>query len=178
MREIWRPIKEFEDLYHISIFGDVKRIETISKNGTGNYRRKEHLLKQRINNKGYKMVDLYKENKRSQFLVHRLVAETFITNLNDLPCVNHKDENKTNNYVNNLEWCSQKYNMNYGTCPQKIGKANSKSVIQKTKENTFVKKYASIIEAQRQTGISNGSIGDCLHNRRKSAGGYLWEYAV
>lgn len=178
MREIWKPIKGFEDLYYVNNFGYIKRIATKSKSGTGNYVRKEHILSQRKNNKGYKMVDLYKDNKRYQLLVHRLVAEAFVKNPYNLPFVNHKDEDKTNNCSSNLEWCTQKYNMNYGTCPKRIGESNAMSVIQKTKDNIFVNEYYSIKEAERQTGISNGSIGDCLHNRRKSAGGYLWEYAL
>lgn len=178
MREIWKPILGFENLYVVSNLGKVKRLSTDSKKGSGNYARSEHLISQRENNNGYKMVDLYKENQRSQFLVHRLVTQAFIENPNGLPFVNHKDENPKNNRFDNLEWCTQKYNMNYGTCPKRIGESNSKKVIQKTKDNVFVKEYASIIEAERETGISNGCICDCLHNKRKSAGGFLWEYAI
>ena len=178
MGEIWRPIRNFEEFYFVSNFGRVKRISTKSKSGKGNYKREEHILSQRKSNKGYRIVDLYKENTRHQFLVHRLVAETFIENPHNLPCVNHKDECVDNNCKENLEWCTQKYNMNYGTCAERIGKANSKKVIQKTKDNLFVKEFCSIIEAERQTGISNGNIVECLHNKRKSAGGYLWEYEI
>lgn len=176
MREIWKPIIGFKNIYEISNLGNIKRLHTKKKKGTGNYERNEHLLKLRKNNKGYLMADLYKNNKRHQLLVHRLVAQAFCNNPNKYNIVNHKDENPLNNNAENLEWCTQKYNMNYGTLPQRIAKANSKGVIQKTKNNIFIKEYVSIIEAERQTGISNGSIGDCLHNRRKSAGGFLWEY--
>ena len=176
MREIFKDIKGFEGLYAVSNLGNVKRHTTEAKNGTGNYYRKEHLLKQRKNNKGYFSVDLYKNNVRHQCLVHRLVAEQFIGNPNNYPCVNHKDENNANNSADNLEWCTQKYNMNYGTCPERIGKANSKSVIQLDKEGNFVGKYISISCAERMTKISQGNIGDCLHGRRKTAGGYLWQY--
>ena len=126
--------------------------------------------------KGYFLVDLYKNNKRHQRLVHRLVSEAFIKNPDNLPCVNHKDENKANNRLDNLEWCTQKYNMNYGSCPERIGRANSKGVIQFDKEGNIVGKYSSIICAERMVKISQGSIGDCLHGRRKTAGGYLWQY--
>ena len=176
MREIFKDIKGFEGLYAVSNLGNVKRHTTEAKNGTGNYYRKEHLLSQRKNNKGYFSVDLFKNNVRHQYLVHRLVAEQFIGNPNNYPCVNHKDENNANNSADNLEWCTQKYNMNYGTCPERIGKANSKSVIQLDKEGNFVGKYISISCAEQMTKISQGSIGDCLHGRRKTAGGYLWQY--
>lgn len=176
MREIFKDIIGFEGLYAVSNLGNVKRHTTEAKSGTGNYYRKEHLLKQRKSNKGYFIVDLFKNNKRHQLLVHRLVAQAFIDNPNNHPCVNHIDENIENNSVNNLEWCTQKYNMNYGTCPERIGRANSKSVVQLDKEGNFVSKYISISCAERTTKISQGSIGDCLHGRRKTAGGYLWQY--
>jgi hypothetical protein len=176
MREIFKDIKGFEGLYAVSNLGNVKRHTTEAKNGTGNYYRKEHLLKQRKNNKGYFIVDLFKNNIRHQYLVHRLVAQEFIENINNYPCVNHIDENKENNNADNLEWCTQKYNMNYGTCAKKIAEANGKRIIQLDKSGNFVGKYISILCAERMTKISQGSIGDCLHGRRKTAGGYLWQY--
>lgn len=162
MREIWKPVDGFNGFYEVS---DLGRIRSTNR-----------LLKQRKNNKGYFMVDLYKNNLRNQYLVHRLVAFAFVDNPQNYPCVNHKDENRENNKADNLEWCTQKYNMNYGSCPQRIGKANGKGVIQYDKSGNVVGKYISIIFAERMTGISNGSIGDCLHGRRKTAGGYLWRY--
>lgn len=177
MREIWKDIKGFEGIYSVSNYGNVKRETTQRRNGTGNYARQEHILKQRINNKGYALVDLYKDNKRSQLLVHRLVAIAFLDNPFSYKVINHKDENPLNNKVENLEWCTQKYNMNYGTCPLKIGKANSKKVIQLGKSGSKIKEFPSIIEAERKTGISNGCIGEVLHGRRKTAGGYIWQYA-
>lgn len=176
MREIWKQIKGFEGLYSVSNIGNVKRNKTNGKAGTGNYTKEEYILKQRKNNAGYMIVDLFKHNKRNQMLVHRLVAMAFIDNPHNYKIVNHKDENPFNNCVENLEWCTQKYNMNYGTCPYRIGKANSKKVIQLNKNGILVKEFPSIIEAERQTGISNGCICEVLHGKRKSAGGYIWEY--
>ena len=178
MREIFKPVKEFEGLYSVSNFGNVKRESTKAKLGTGNYAREEHLIKQRKNNKGYLMVDLYKDGIRSQILVHRLVAQAFVPNPYSYTIVNHKDENKENNCADNLEWCTQKYNMNYGTVQKKIGTANSKRVTMFSKSYDEIETFNSIIDAERNTGISNGSIGDCLHGRRKTAGGYIWKYAV
>lgn len=177
MREIWRDIKGYDGLYQVSNFGKVKRLHTCKKQGTGNYERQEKILSQKINNKGYLLVDLYKNNKRKQLLVHRLVAQTFIPNLNNLPRVNHKDENKSNNKVKNLEWCSQKYNMNYGTCAERIGKLNSKPIIAIDK-NGSITKFQSSKEAERKLGVSSGNIYDCLYNKRnrKTAGGYKWQF--
>lgn len=177
MREIWKPIKEFEGIYSVSSLGNVRRDKTESKIGTGNYARQEHILKQRKNNKGYMVVDLYKNNKRYQILVHRLVAMAFIINPNNYDVVNHKDENPSNNKVDNLEWCTQKYNMNYGMCAKKIAKANSKKVFQYDKSGVFIKEYSSIIDAERETGISNGCICEVVKGKRKTAGGYIWQYA-
>ena len=105
--EIWKDIDGYEGLYKVSNLGRVKSL---------NYLRKG-IEKERIpnkNNSGYLIVGLHKDGKIKNFLIHRLVAEAFIENVNDLPQVNHKDENKLNNCVENLEWCSAKYNSNYG----------------------------------------------------------------
>jgi hypothetical protein len=177
MREVFKSAKGYEGIYSVSNLGRVKREKSVAKKGTGNYQRDEHIVKQRKNNKGYYVVDLYVCNVRHQVLVHRLVAQTFLKNPMLYPCVNHKDENPQNNCVENLEWCTQKYNMNYGTVKKRIAGSNGKKVVQYSRDGKQVAKYISIMDAQRKTGISNGSIGDCLHNRRKSAGGFLWEYA-
>lgn len=101
MKEIWRPISGYENLYNISNCGNVFSIKNNRK------------IKPTKNYKGYLMIGLCKNKKRKSCLVHRLVAEAFIDNTNNLPEVNHKDENPSNNTVSNLEWCTHKYNMNY-----------------------------------------------------------------
>ena len=103
MKEIWKNIMGFNG-YQVSNFGRVRSFKTYK------------ILKQTTNNKGYKTLGLCKKGKMRTFLVHRLVADAFIPNPDKLPCINHKDENPSNNYVSNLEWCDQKYNTNYGTC--------------------------------------------------------------
>lgn len=176
MREIWKPVKVFEGLYEVSNLGVLKRLSTALSVGTGNYPRKERIATISQNNKGYLKCDLWKNGKRYQKLVHRLVAQAFVPNPNNYPVVNHKDENKENNSADNLEWCNQKYNMNYGSCSNRIGKANSKKVVMLSKNHEKIETFDSIIGAERKTGISNGSIVDCLHGRRKTAGGYIWKY--
>lgn len=106
MEEIWKDIKDYEGLYQVSNLGRVKSLSNIKS-------KREKLLKLTLRTNGYYMVILYKNTKRAAKNVHRLVAETFIPNPDNLPQVNHKDEDKTNNCVGNLEWCDSKYNINY-----------------------------------------------------------------
>lgn len=109
MKEIWKPIRGYETLYEVSNFGKVKGIK------------RNKLLKPKISRDGYLRVGLRKPNEKQRwFFIHRLVAIAFIPNLNNYPQINHKDEVKTNNCVNNLEWCTAKYNCNYGTHIQRI----------------------------------------------------------
>ena len=111
MKEIWRDIKNYENLYQISNYGKVKSKEKYA----GHSLRKEKILKQYIDKDGYIKVILCKNNKTHFLSVHRLIAEAFIPNPDNLPQINHKDENKKNNKLSNLEWCTCKYNINYGT---------------------------------------------------------------
>lgn len=115
MEEIWKDIKGYEGKYQVSNYGSVK---TLNYRRTGTAR----LLIPK-NDKGYLAVGLYKNGKRKMFLIHRLVAEAFIPNPENLPQVNHIDEDKTNNYVENLEWCTQSYNNNYGTRLKRVSES-------------------------------------------------------
>lgn len=122
MQEIWKDIPGFENIYQVSNIGNVKTLDKYVNSSIKNnnkVKRKTKILKQ-YNKNGYLQVSLSKENKRYYFGVHRLVAMAFLPNTNNLPQVNHKDENKLNNKVDNLEWCSAKYNCNYGTRNSKI----------------------------------------------------------
>lgn len=171
-KEIWKPIKGYEN-YEVSTLGRVKSI--------GNDKmRKEKILKPADDGRGYLFVVLYKNGNKKPCKIHRLVAETFIPNTDNLPCINHKDENKSNNSVCNLEFCTYKYNTHYSrTWEKAIPKANEvrrKQVLQFTKDWSFVKEYESLSEAFRQTGISIGNISSCCNGRYKSAGGFIWKY--
>ena len=134
--------------------------------------------------KGYFIVGLYnKVSKRKIFFVHRLVALAFISNPDNLPLINHKDENPLNNNVGNLEWCSIKYNNTYGTRLERVSKKHlnrkdeSKSVKQYTKDGVFIREYPSMHEVKRQTGYDFSFISRCCRGRTKSAYGYIWRYA-
>ena len=166
MNEEWRDIKGYEGLYQVSNLGRVKSF---------NYRGHEGcigILTPRLDGKGYEMVALYKEGKVRNTKVHRLVAQAFIPNPNNYPQVNHKDENKTNNDVKNLEWCTNEYNHNYGTRNERVGKSLSKKVICITTGEIF----NSMREACRKYNIHTGSMTECCQGKRKTAGGYKWKY--
>ena len=115
--EIWKDIEGYEGLYQISSYGRIKSL----RDHHGNYR--EKILKQGTRKDGYKNTALSKDGKLKTYSVHRLVAAAFLDNPNNYPCVNHKDEQKYNNYVENLEWCTSKYNCNYGTKSERQSKA-------------------------------------------------------
>lgn len=110
-KEIWKDIKGYEGLYQISNFGNVKSLPKCA----GRSKRKEKLITAHLDKDGYLRVSLCKNNKVSYKGIHKLIAEAFIPNLNNYNQINHKDENKVNNNIDNLEWCDCKYNINYGT---------------------------------------------------------------
>ena len=182
-KEIWRPVKGFEGLYEVSNCGRVKRL--ISRGKTVN-----KILKQWIRNVYY-AVALRKDKKTKVYSVHRLVAEAFIPNPDNLPCVNHKDENKVNNCVDNLEWCTNKYNQNYGTLPQRRSKFNAKQVASMDDNGNIIEIFSSIMEVEkilksRGIAVNFGNIAKvcrkekCMKNgkwyERRKAGGYHWEF--
>lgn len=127
MEEIWKDIPNFEGFYQVSNLGNIRSVTRKAKVKilNNNYRTiKGQLISPAKTRDGYLKVSLSKEHKRYYFKVHRLVALTFIPNPNNLPCINHIDENKLNNNANNLEWCSIQYNCNYGTRNLRIANAN------------------------------------------------------
>jgi hypothetical protein len=135
------------------------------------------VLPQRTEKQGYKNVTLHKDGKNHTLKVHRLVAMAFIPNPNNYPQVNHKDEDKANNCVENLEWCTAKYNSNYGTRVERHKRLVGKKVRQIDPEiGICIETYFSMGEASEKTGIDRGSINNCCLGNRKSAGGYKWEY--
>ena len=164
-KEIWKDIKDYEGLYQVSNFGRVKSIRF----------GKERILKSGTNNWGYLFVKLCKNGKIKPFLVHRLVAEAFLPNTDNLPCVNHKDENKQNNNVNNLEWCDVKYNNTYGTRTEKSSKKCSKPVLQYTLDGVFIREWKSTAECGRN-GFNQGNVAACCRGERKTYKGFIWRY--
>lgn len=167
--EEWRDIKGYEGLYQVSDQGRVKSL---------NYKltEKEKILKPIKNIRGYWKVNLSKNGKQKTYFIHRIVAQVFIPNPKNMPEINHKNEDKSNNTASNLEWCDRKYNINYGTHNQRAAEARYKKVLQFTKTGIFIKEYPSIKVAERQTGVNDGSISACCLGKYKSAGGFVWKY--
>lgn len=185
MEEVWKPIKGYEGIYEVSSYGRVRsleRIDTRPNPRTGkamNFTTKQRIITNRNHPKGYKTVLLRKGGSSEQFLLHRLVARAFIPNPQNLPCVNHKDEDKTNNRADNLEWCSQQYNVNYGTGVERMKKSIHKKLRkfgQYDMDGNLIATFTTSSEASRQTGISRSAISLALIGRNASSGGYRWKY--
>lgn len=165
--EIWKDIEGYEGLYQVSSEGMVK---SLNYNRTG----EERILKSGKDKDGYLYVILYKEGNTKTFSVHRLVAQAFLNNPDNLQQVNHIDENPTNNSVDNLEWCTAKYNVNYGTRTEKT----QKPILQFSKTGEFIRKWESGTQVERELGIDNSSIAKCCKGKQKTAGNFRWCYAV
>lgn len=187
MQEIWKDIKDYEGLYQISNLGNVKVLDRKIKNNYNYFVRKEKILKLCVSKKdGYVYVCLTKNNKGKTVKVHRLVAKAFIPNPNNLPQVNHKDEDKTNNCVDNLEWCTSLYNNNYGTRNNKLYNKTSFKKGYKPKSCKKIEKYSfdgilldtyfSIREAGRKNNFSASSIYRCCEGKIKCRN-FIWKYA-
>lgn len=184
MNEIWKDIKGYENCYQVSNLGNVRSVSRViqSKNGHGimecTFQGK--ILSLGLNKKGYLSVGLSKNGKGKTYRVHRLVAEAFIPNPMNLPQVNHKDENTANNRVENLEWCTNKYNINYGNWKKHQSEIRinhprySKRVKQIDEDGNVIMIFPSISEAKRITGISH--IGTVANGKRNTSGGYRWEF--
>ena len=168
--EEWKPIPGYEGKYEVSSYGRVKSYQ-LDSNG--------RILSPGNSGNGYKIVILCKDKKRKNYMIHRLVAEAFIPNPSKFPQVNHKDENKQNNYVENLEWCNSIYNNRYGTRLQKVAEKLGKSILQLDKQGNIIKEWPSISKASKCLSVSGRShITDCLKGRCKTALGYMWKYAA
>ena len=153
--EEWKDIKDFECLYMVSNYGRIKGIK------------RNNILREGYNQKGYSQVCLTKYNKKKTYKVHRLVAQAFIPNPSNLPEVNHKDKNKKNNNKSNLEWCTCDYNINYSL---------SKKVAQYDEQDRFIKAWESISNIVKENNYSSTFISRCCKNKCKTAYGYKWKY--
>lgn len=183
MNEIWKPISGYEGRYEISNMGRVRTIAQQNRWGETLYPLSTPIYNKASRVNGHLTVVLTKNKVRKTHLVHRLVALAFIPNPYNLPIVNHKDENPENNAVSNLEWCTRKYNNSYGTVRerQKVSHINhpllSTPVIC-LKNGIVLTEYPSMKEAERQTGCHQTHIMACCQGKRKTTGGFEWQYKI
>ena len=156
-----KDIVGYEGLYAVTSCGKV-----------WGYKRQK-FLKPQTDKNGYLRVGLHKDGKTKKYYIHRLVAEAYIPNPDNLPQVNHKDENKENNCLQNLEWCDPKYNINYGTRTDKVASSNKKPILQFTLDGEFVREWPSTTDVGKEfiKGINH-----CLRGRNKTAYNYIWKY--
>ena len=155
--EEFRDIPGYEGMYEVSNLGRVKNVET------------GRILKPGKDSRGYLQAGLYKNGIVRKFLIHRLVAQSFIQNPNNYPEINHRDEDKTNNAVSNLEWCTRDYNNNYSL---------AKPVLQYDLLGNLIKEWPSASKVEEELGIWQTSISACCVGRTgyNSAGGYTWKF--
>lgn len=177
-KEIWKDVKGYEGEYQVSNLGKVKNIK------------KDNIIKGTINKNGYIYVDLWKNNKRHKKTIHRLVAENFLNNINNYTDVNHKDGNKQNNKLSNLEFCTRSYNIKEAyrlglkkkvyPMMNKKGKycPNSKKVIQYDLQGNIIKIWDSMMDIERELKIHHSNISACCLKveHHKTIKGYKWGF--
>lgn len=168
--EEWKDIKGYEGLYQISNRG---RVKSLGNNKT----RKEKILSLKPGNNGYIRVYLCRKREKTKpFLVHRLVAQAFLPNPDNLPVVNHKDENKLNNNVENLEWCTYQYNNTYGTKIEKARKKRKGKKILCVETNEIFNGSKDVIDKMFNGKGHRSTISACCLGKRKSAFKYHFKY--
>ena len=171
--EIWKDIKGFEGLYQVSNFGRIKSLERINVLGR---RVKERILKPKINSCGYYQAQLCKNSKVRHYMVHRLVYEAFNGQIPENMQVNHINEIKADNRLENLNLMTPKENTNFGTGIERRAKKRSKVVLQFDLNDKLIKEYQSAHQVERETGFGNSYIVKCCKGNRKQAYGFKWKY--
>lgn len=184
MTEIWKDIEGYEGIYQVSNLGRVRSLDRIIIYSSGQVVPfKGKVLSNIKNQLGYHKVNLRVNGGIKTVCVHRLVAKAFIPNPDNLPFINHKDENPSNNRVDNLEWCTPKYNNSYGTRLQRLSKTKtngvtSKKVYQYTLDGELVNVWPSLNEINRTKGYRIGGISKCAlgEEHYNTAYGFKWSY--
>lgn len=178
MKEVWKDINGYEGLYQVSNFGNVKSLDRKIEccNSIRIYKGKT--LSKCIDDKGYERVLLTVAGKHKSAQVHRLVASAFIENAGNLPEVNHKDENPTNNCVDNLEWCTKKYNLDYGTGRLRSSLSHMVMVEQYDLQHNLLNVYCGVNEAAQAINKPKDAtaISKCCKGKFKTAYGFIWKY--
>lgn len=199
-KEEWREIKGFDGVYFVSNYGRVKSIDRVGRN---NHFYPGRILKPKTDKNGYKIVNLYNDFGHIDKKIHRLVAEAFIPNPSNYPLINHKNEKPEDNYYLNLEWCTPKYNSNYGTRNKRISEAQKKvpreymqgdknyfhTHIYKRKDHPFARKvnqydldgnliavFYCMEDAAEAVGCSPSAISMACRGLRDKIKGFKWSY--
>ena len=175
MQEIWKDIKGYEGWYQVSNFGNVRSVDREGFRNGRSCRFKGQSITPLRHDRGYLEVGLYKDGKEKRVYIHRLVAEAFIDNPLSLPSVNHKNEDKTDNSVYNLEWCSYEYNDNYGTRNERV--LETRAEMAKPflcVENQKVYKFASV--ASKELCLSHSKVCEVLNGKYNHTKGYHFVY--
>lgn len=175
-QEIWKDIPGYSGLYQVSNFGRIKGLSRIVKNKARQMVVRTKIKKPQTNKRnGRLFISLSKDGIKKTYSIHRLVAMAFIPNPNNLPQINHKDENPKNNNVENLEWCTAYYNTNYGNGIAKRAKLKSKAIYQIDKTtHKIITRFDSLTQAQKKTGIDKRLISKVICGEHKTAGNYYW----
>lgn len=177
LNEEWKEI--YNGRYQVSNYGRVKSM--FMNNSQVHYKREKILKNVKRSKNGYYCVSIYENSKLNLTNIHNLVADSFLENKNNYKYINHKDENKENNRIDNLEFCTAKYNCNFGSRNKRISiksinrpKSKFEKVIQYNLQGNFIKEYENACVATRETGI--GHLRECCDGKRKTAGGYIFKY--
>lgn len=180
MKEIWKDIPGWEGLYQASTLGRIRSYPQArcQRNRWGTltlYHKKGKILKPNDIH-GYQQIDLHRNKKIYSYYVHRLVAITFVPGYKEGMEVNHKNEIRSDNRAENLEWVTHEDNLKYGSHNSRISKSNSKAVLQYSMDGNFIAEYPSATIAAKETGISLPSIAICAQGKFKTMCGYIWKY--
>lgn len=163
-KEVWKPVIGYEGSYECSNLGRIRSVERFDNN---KHFLKGRIIKQHKDKLGYKKVTLSKDCKIKTHKAHRLIAKAFIPNTNNYPVINHIDKNPSNNSVSNLEWCTQKYNVEY---------SKNKKILQYTKEGLFIREWKNSVTIQKELGYDCSSISKCCKGKYNSMYGFKWCY--
>jgi hypothetical protein len=170
--EVWRDVPGYEGLYQVSDCGNVRSLNYKRKGTVG-------LLYLKRHPNGYRQVELHKDGKKRMLTVHRLVASAFLPKPTEGQVVNHLNEDKYDNRVSNLEWCSFAENVRYSRTRHPIDRPlkRTRAVLQLTKTGEFVKEWNNLITIKHKLGFNEFSVSECCEGNRKTAYGFKWQYA-